>query len=155
MKSKLLQQKYRSKDARYKAMYPNWQNLPADKRWITGSILADATGKELFIAMDKGQLVVVDIDPNTICMSSPLFDKNGTQIWENDIIRINRKGMPFPLSISVHYGSFYESGSKQYIGFYLEWMDQEMAGYGYREDLLWWLEHYEIVVVGNLFEGNK
>ena len=83
----------------FKAKKKNWQELPKDEQWVTGTIMYIENKCMLLIEDEENLLRVhyiddemwsadiyaIEVDPTTICQCTGLKDKNGKLIWENDI----------------------------------------------------------------------
>ena len=107
-----------------------------DGEWVFGGLsYCEKTGAYFITNMGKDHISYIgfhqEVDPNTICQSTGLKDKNGNLIWENDIVKDN-----------VIYGVVkWDDDNAMYI------IDDRDDGYQVYSD--WW---HEVEVIGNIFD---
>ena len=84
----------------------------------------------------------VEIDAETICQFTGLYDKNGKKIWENDIVLVNNKNYCSG-KIESSIGNIFFTFGTWYIG-------------GKTQDRLYSINNdtiFQIEVVGNIFDN--
>lgn len=94
---------FKSKTAK---IVDEYNNDVEDGVWVQGSLRCDVGKYTIFqFETERADYVEYEIDPSTICQCTGLKDKNGTLIWENDIVK-------------KHFYSIYDScvNSEEYIG---------------------------------------
>lgn len=73
------------KDLLCRAKRYNWHDLPTEQWWAQGYTMKDDHTGRIFIRGGASQ--IIKVDPMTICECIGLSDKNGTIVWEHDIVR--------------------------------------------------------------------
>lgn len=105
--------------------------------WVFGGLAyCEKNGAYFITKMGKDHISYIgysqEVDPSTICQGTGLKDKNGTLIWENDIVKDN-----------VIYGVVkWDDANARYI------IDDRDDGYQEYSD--WW---HEVEVIGNIFDN--
>ena len=78
---------FKSKTAK---IVDEYNNDVEDGVWVQGSLRCDVGKYTIFqFETKRADYVEYEIDPSTICQCTGLKDKNGTLIWENDIVKFD------------------------------------------------------------------
>lgn len=94
------------------------------------------------------QVVQIEIDPETLCQFTGLFDRYGNKIWENDIIKYHFGEIYAPIKYGCYQNCF-DSQKAEHIGFYVDWPDEKCL----RKDLEYWIDMVYAMPVGNIFDN--
>ena len=68
----------------------------------------------------QNQVVQIEIDPETLCQFTGLFDRYGNKIWENDIIKYHFGEIYAPIKYG-YYQNCFDSQKTEHLGFYVDW----------------------------------
>nr|DAF80250.1 MAG TPA: YopX protein [Bacteriophage sp.] len=93
---------------------------------------------------------IFEVRPDTICRCTGLRDKNGTLIWENDIV----KDLFSDVYAQIKYGRYhscFDSTKTEHVGFYVDWSGKYTKRY--RKDLGYWINMVNAEVIGNTFDN--
>lgn len=147
----------------FKAKRKNWQELPKDEQWVTGTIMYIENKCMMLIEDEENLLRVhylddemwsadiyaIEVDESTICQCTGLKDKNGKLIWENNFV----KDIFSDTCAPIKYGSYqncFDSTKAEHVGFYVGWSGEYVKRY--RKDLGYWINMVDAEVVGNVFD---
>lgn len=114
-------------------------------KWLKGERIVTYSEKEtdcIITWMSNGGMSRYEVDPETICRFTGLYDKNGKKIWENDILMAH-------LDESYPEDTTYETVEWGIAG----WVTHEAGSIGRQYLDEFDTEHFE--VVGNIFDNKK
>lgn len=100
-----------------------------DGAWVQGDLIHKEDGK---IAILRNGFNVSEVDPSTVCMFTGLTDKNGTPIYEGDIV-------------------MYKDNNAERIG-NINW---DSKAFCFGQGLLVHYSSEDMVVIGNKFDKKK
>lgn len=116
--------------------------------WVTGYYVKaerlNKNGYEYFIIEEQAEGATYHVLPETIGQYTGMKDKNGTEIYEGDIVRRDDHSI-FGVVKFGEYSQPFNDGFSKHIGFYIDWTDM------FRCDLDYWAERCE--VTGNLHDN--
>ena len=117
-------------------------------KWVEGYFIRQYGSNEIITADDE----IYHITPETVGQYTGLTDKNGTRIFEGDIIKSEQDGM---IGV-IRFGEYQTTNSGNgecHLGFSIEW-------YGKYSDLLrrdlgWWVifGNTDINIFGNIHDN--
>ena len=117
--------------------------------WVEGHLITDEKDDlKYFIGYVLGtdedgsphDLDAVQVDPSTICQCTGLKDKNGTLIWENDIIENDKGNLYKAFWQDDHYQFSWVCVKSEKLPIGAKWNFECFRG-------------YEMEVIGNIFDN--
>ena len=99
------------------------------KGWAIGDLLHSYENGAIIVPIEGGG--AFSVDPSTVCMFTGLTDKNGTPIYEGDIVT-------------------YKDNNAERIGD-INW-DSKAAAFCFGQDFLFYYSSEDMVVVGNKYD---
>lgn len=113
--------------------------------WIYGDLFQH--GEQRFI-MAEGKNT--EVEPETVGEFTGHIDKNGVKIFEGDIINYESPGYSVKYG-TINFGKYalHTDCPAYNIGFYISWLNNPFV----RQDLGFWLEQREIVIIGNIYDN--
>ena len=94
--------------------------------------------------------VSFEVNPDTISRGTGRTDKNNKKIYEGHIIKAT---ILYDYIGIVRFGEYAmsDSASKTHLGFYIEWVNNEIG----RPDFIFWLNKYgkRIEIIGNIHDN--
>lgn len=131
----------------FKAKRLDWREFPEKEQWITGYYVLGFNEYEqpVHLIFEPTSMFFshgetdgwTEVDPSTICQCTGLKDKNGTLIWENDIVKDEN-------------GNFYKACWQN--NYYWICVSSEIFQSGIKWDL-YLMRSFEIEVIGNIFDN--
>ena len=117
--------------------------------WVEGYVMIHDHDKATIFRQHQGDgsLEGFEVNPETVCQSTGLTDKNGNKIWETDVCQYIESDEYENEKFVVKYGRHAEMHGIN-LGFYTEWLN----GW-YRSDICFWTENRDIEVIGNIFDN--
>lgn len=80
--------------------------------WTIGNLIDSPDGKNAIAETSAGWLIR-EVDPSTICQCTGIKDKNGTLIWENDIVYMRCNGLSGFGKVIYENGCFWVDDKKR------------------------------------------
>lgn len=125
-------------------------------KWVIGYL--DAAAPPDYAYIITGDEKTCRVDPETVGEWTTRFDKKVERIFEGDIIKYETPSCSVKYGV-INFGKYaiHADGSTYNIGFYISWLNNPFV----RQDLGFWLEQREIVIIGNIYDnpellkGNK
>lgn len=114
--------------------------------WIFGYFMREPSGRILISAYSTpaGYWDWTEVAPDTVGQYTGLTDKNGVEIFEGDILRVDEPEF-IPVFGIVRCGEYDLN-----VGFFVEWLNDRIF---YRHDLRYWVERPYCVVCGNIHDN--
>jgi uncharacterized phage protein (TIGR01671 family) len=125
-----------------------------DREWEYGDLWCNPYAKRVVCIVspinDQSTTGGNSVDPETVGQYTGLNDKNGTKIFEGDIIRCTLKSEEVDVLAVVKYGLYIDVNSLwdyEYLGWYLTIKDKCISILSYENDGL------EFEIIGNIHDN--
>lgn len=116
--------------------------------WVEGYLYRISEYNHPFIMLKNKFGKAFEVDENTVCQYTGLKDKNGKEIWENDIVKYHF-GEDMAAIKFGKYQNCFDSQKACHCGFYVDWQ-----GCYLRKDLGYWIEMLDDSnIIGNIFDN--
>lgn len=149
----------------FKAKRKNWKELPKEKWWVKGSFFEDKENSYIITSLTvvewednyeaSANVTAYLIDPETICESTGMTDRDNNMIFENDIVHDIESSFNPLVEGVVKFGiGTFSSGIHQYTGWVIENEDRKTENsplyqYGTGD----FGEKIGFLVIGNIFDN--
>ena len=122
--------------------------LVKNNYYIHPPLSSERTDVDLEKDISNYNIWVYEVIPDTIGQYTGLKDKNGTKVFEGDIVALEDKVKK--IEGIIKFGKYYQSqfGNGLQYGFYIEWIDKPHL----RKDLIYWIDA-EVEVIGNIHDN--
>lgn len=127
-------------------------------QWIEGQYGEDDGRSEIFFSAKMG-IVGYSCEPESIGQFTGLTDKNGTKVFEGDIVAISPNMSRKSTLGVVKFGDYKTPPygvDKTNRGFYIRWYyENEAIEEMLRRDIVFWFNysHVDISIIGNIYDN--
>lgn len=149
----------------FKAKRKNWKELPKEKWWVKGAIFEDNENSYIITSLTvtewednteaAADVIAYLVDPDTICESTGMTDRDNNMIFEGDIVHdIESSFNPLVEGVVKFKIGTFSSGIHQYTGWVIENKNKKTENsplyqYGTGD----FGEKIGFLVIGNIFDN--